>query len=130
MLREKSAITLTVIKCAFCQGKGRDPFGIMSPLSVCSVCGGTGTVSVKTPRVRCAFCRGIGVYPRSRLTCTACGGAGMSTVPEPNKTCPHCLGTGMEPHSEARFYCLTCRGTGVVASEVTFKKTERNSKEK
>ena len=28
------------VECAFCQGTGRDPFGIMSHLSNCSVCGG------------------------------------------------------------------------------------------
>ena len=102
------------VLCAFCRGTGRDPFGIMSALSTCCVCGGTGTVSLETPYVRCAFCQGTGVYPRSRQTCTACGGAGVIPVHEPNETCPQCLGTGMEPQSEAGLYCLTCHGTGVV----------------
>jgi len=102
------------VLCAFCRGTGRDPFGIMSALSTCCVCGGMGIVSIKAPYVRCAFCHGTGVSPYSRQTCTACGGAGVTLVHESNKTCPHCLGTGGEPNSEAGFYCLTCHGTGVV----------------
>jgi len=110
----EARVKLTEVRCAFCQGRGRDPFGIMSALATCCVCGGTGTVSIKTPYVRCAFCQGTGVYPRTRLTCTACGGMGVHPVREPNKTCPHCLGIGVDPQSEAEFYCLTCHGTGVV----------------
>lgn len=114
MDRKKTIAALrTFVQCAFCGGTGRDPFGIMSALSTCCVCDGTGKVSIKTPYVRCAFCHGAGVYPRSRQTCTACGGVGVSPVQEPNKTCPYCLGTGMDPDSEAGFYCLTCHGTGV-----------------
>ena len=111
---EVIAVETASVTCGFCEGKGRDPFGIMSSLSTCCVCGGTGTVSVETPYVRCAFCHGTGVYPRSRQTCTACSGVGVTPVPEPNKTCPHCLGTGAEPDSEMGFYCLTCHGRGVV----------------
>lgn len=102
------------IRCAFCRGTGRDPFGIMSVLSTCSVCGGSGSVSMKIPYLRCAFCQGSGVYPHSRLTCTACGGTGVTPIPDPNERCPRCLGTGVEPRSEVGFYCLTCHGAGVV----------------
>jgi len=102
------------VLCAFCRGTGQDPFGIMSALSTCCVCGDTGTLSLEAPYVRCGFCHGTGVYPRSRQTCTACGGAGVIPVHEPNKTRPQWLGTGMEPQSEAGLYCLTCHGTGVV----------------
>ena len=111
---ETVALETVSVTCGFCGGTGRDPFGIMSPLSTCCVCGGTGTVSVETPYVRCAFCHGTGVYPHSRQTCTACSGVGVTPVPEPNKTCPHCLGTGADPHSEAGFYCLICHGTGII----------------
>ena len=102
------------VRCAFCRGTGRDPFGIMSALSSCCVCGGTGTISIKAPYIRCAFCQGTGVYPHSRQTCTACGGVGVSPVQEPSKRCAYCLGTGADPKSEAGFYCLTCHGAGVV----------------
>jgi DnaJ-class molecular chaperone len=113
--RETIAAPREPVQCGFCGGTGRDPFGIMSALSTCCVCGGKGTVAIKTLHVRCAFCQGSGVYPHSRQTCTACGGVGVSPVPEPNKTCPYCLATGADPHSEAGFYCLTCHGTGVVS---------------
>ena len=115
-MAETQAIVMqrTPVRCAFCRGTGRDPFGIMSALSTCCVCGGTGSVSIETPYVRCAFCQGSGVYPQSRQTCTACGGAGVIPVHEPNEICPQCLGTGVDLQSEAGFYCLTCRGTGAV----------------
>ena len=102
------------VLCAFCKGTGRDPFGIMSALSTCCVCGGAGNVSIETPYARCAFCHGTGVYPYSRQTCTACGGAGVSPVHQPSKTCSHCMGTGVDLQSEAGFYCLTCHGAGIV----------------
>lgn len=105
---------MVVIQCAFCRGKGVDPFGIFSHLSTCCICGGRGANKVKEPYVQCAFCRGTGVYPRSRLTCTACGAVGVHPVAEQTTTCPNCLGPGVEPTSGAGFYCLTCHGTGVV----------------
>lgn len=40
---------LAEVECAFCRGTGRDPFGIMSHLSNCSVCGGKGVVKVRNP---------------------------------------------------------------------------------
>ena len=30
------------LTCAFCQGKGRDPFGLLSVLSTCGACCGAG----------------------------------------------------------------------------------------
>ena len=108
-------VGLAEVSCAFCGGKGRDPFGIMSALSTCCVCGGKGKVSTSSPYVGCAFCQGTGVYPLSRLTCTACGGVGVSPVKEPKDTCPKCRGTGVDPYSQAGFYCLLCHGAGVVS---------------
>ena len=105
----------TEAPCAFCHGEGLDPFGIMSELSSCAVCGGTGKVEVETPYTRCAFCQGTGVHPNSRLTCTACEGFGVTHTAERNETCPHCHGTGREPETEAELYCDSCHGTGLVA---------------
>lgn len=82
------------IPCAFCDGMGKDPFGIMSPLSNCQVCGGKGTVIIREPAVVCAFCQGTGVHRDQRLTCTACGGRGMVCVQEPTMTGIVCQGTG------------------------------------
>ena len=51
------------MKCAFCQGTGKDPFGLLSVLSICGACGGKETVSVKEPYVPCLACGGTGIQP-------------------------------------------------------------------
>jgi len=79
-------VALSQITCAFCQGKGKDPFGVFSKLSTCCICGGRGVNQVKQPHVKCAFCRGSGVYPQSRLTCTACRGIGVHPVAQQLKS--------------------------------------------
>ena len=104
------------VSCAFCHGRGRDPFGIMSHLSTCCICGGVGRNRVREPHVPCAYCQGRGVYPHSRLTCTACGGRGVRSVTAPTAPCPHCHGTGRDLRSETGFYCLVCHGAGVLAA--------------
>lgn len=87
----------TMVKCAFCHGKGVDPFGIMSRSSICYVCGGKRQVAIGKPHVTCPFCRGSGVHPRTRMSCLACGGKGTIHVEEPVDTCNHCGGSGIEP---------------------------------
>lgn len=107
--------TSITVKCAFCDGTGKDPFGCMSHLSNCQVCHGRGTVRVQPPVKECAFCGGSGIQPYSaaRLTCGACGGKGVVTAIEPSMVCPTCGGSGisMAPLPQ---YCLTCKGQGVV----------------
>jgi DnaJ-class molecular chaperone len=103
------------IKCAFCKGKGIDPFDLLSSISTCSVCGGKGKVNVEEPYIKCAFCHGTGVYPHTRLNCTICSGKGVVTFKEPRMTCPLCKGTGREPLSG--FPCLRCGGIGVIRKE-------------
>ena len=39
------------ISCAFCKGKGIDPFGLLSELAICQVCLGKGKVEVDEPIV-------------------------------------------------------------------------------
>lgn len=85
--------TVDVI-CAFCGGKGRDPFDIMSPLADCQVCGGPGHHTLHQPIATCAFCQGTGVHPGSRNTCTTCRGIGMVEVTANAITCPCCVGSG------------------------------------
>ena len=70
---------MSEIKCAFCKGKGKDPFDLLSKLATCQVCGGTGKVKVDEPMIECAFCKGSGIYPHERLTCSACNGKGRFT---------------------------------------------------
>ena len=72
------------IKCAFCKGRGKDPFEILSPLSNCPVCHGRGVVKVRKPYEKCKACDGTGVYARSHLYCWTCHGKGV--VPEKVKT--------------------------------------------
>lgn len=68
------------VTCAFCAARGRDPFGIMSQLATCQVCGGTGRRVLHQPTAPCAFCRGTGVHPGSRMTCTTCRGVGVVEI--------------------------------------------------
>lgn len=99
---------MTSVPCAFCRGTGKDPFGIMSWLSTCCVCGGRGVVSVRAPYVPCAHCRGRGAI--KTFTCTVCGGKGLvAAFPGPTVTCPDCRGTG---DAVSALACLTCRGRG------------------
>jgi len=108
------AAEVVTVQCAFCEGGGKDPFGVMSHLSNCSACGGKGTIRVRSPYVSCAFCQGTGVHPGTRLTCSLCGGTGARHVRGPTKTCLNCLGSGVEPRSEMGLSCFTCSGKGVV----------------
>ena len=105
------------VPCAFCGGKGKDPFGIMSPLSTCEVCGGSGRQSLHQPTAPCAFCRGTGVHPDSRLTCTACGGVGTVEVPANAVPCLVCGGSGRAPAGGGHFHCARCSGKGVIGIE-------------
>ncbi|MGB8657712.1 MAG: hypothetical protein WCE90_08000 [Candidatus Zixiibacteriota bacterium] len=106
---------MKAIKCVFCRGTGVDPFELLSPLSVCTVCGGKGKVNVEEPYTECAFCRGTGVHPNTRLSCTVCAGKGVVTFREPKMTCPDCRGTGRE-HATS-LPCLKCGGIGVIVRE-------------
>ncbi len=108
------AVTEVTTACAFCGGSGKDPFGVMSQLSTCQVCGGKGSVAVEEPAVRCAFCGGSGVHRDQRLTCTACAGRGMISIREPTETCPRCRGTGKDPPELDFLPCVLCKGSAVV----------------
>jgi len=71
------------VQCAYCRGKGKDPFGVPYPKSNCCVCGGKGTVRVQEPYIVCAFCQGTSMHPHRRLICTVCKGKGVVTVRRP-----------------------------------------------
>lgn len=118
---EEKAITLKskIVKCAFCRGTGKDPWGLPSFLSSCQVCSGRGVVTVYEPVKECAFCGGTGKQPytTSRLTCGACGGKGVvAAIEEPTMTCPTCGGSGINPKILPPLVtCSTCKGQGVIA---------------
>ena len=103
-----------VITCAFCKGSGKDPFELLSGLSRCQVCGGSGSVTIGEPAVACAFCGGSGIHRDQRLTCTACGGKGMIAIRQPADKCPHCQGAGAEPPDQDFLPCVLCKGAGVI----------------
>jgi DnaJ-class molecular chaperone len=116
----------TEVRCAFCQGTGKDPFGIMSKLSSCCVCLGKGTVEVECPYETCAHCEGTGAI--KRLTCTACGGKGvLSVLKGPTAVCPDCGGSGNTKSAPA-MPCLRCGGRGKVLIEQATR-TKRGGKE-
>jgi len=107
------------IDCRFCKGKGIDPFGIMSKLATCTICGGKKKIIVFEPYVDCKFCKGCGVYPTSRLSCTACSGKGVISVRNKNeKVCRFCSNSGISSPRGAGFWCFYCHGTGLVAKAV------------
>jgi DnaJ-class molecular chaperone len=98
------------ITCSFCGGGGKDPFGVMSQLSTCCVCGGSGLVRVAEPYTRCRHCRGTGAV--KTLTCTVCGGKGfVPETPGPTMECPECAGSGDDGSAPA-MACMRCRGRG------------------
>lgn len=102
------------VSCAFCRGAGKDPFGIMSHLSTCSVCQGKCRVVVPALRDRCAHCNGTGAI--KTFTCTTCHGKGvLAPLGGPTKSCPSCAGTG-DDLSARGMNCLTCRGRGKIRS--------------
>ena len=68
---------ITTITCAFCKGRGIDPFGIPSELSKCQVCGGRKVNVVISPFEECPACLGTGVYKYHRLDCAVCKGRGQ-----------------------------------------------------
>jgi len=111
--------SVAVVICAFCGGKGRDPFEIMSPLATCQVCGGCGRHSLRPPVAPCAFCQGTGVYPQLRNACTACHGVGQVEIPADAVACPCCGGSGRAADyvwPDSPLSCGCCQGKGVVSA--------------
>jgi DnaJ-class molecular chaperone len=111
------------IPCAFCQGRGVDPFHALSDRSTCGSCQGRGTVVVPMPHVRCVYCSGTGSHKTYR--CLICGGSGVvAALVGPTRTCPDCEGKAFE--SSSGLACLTCKGRGVVMTRP--KRTQRPRK--
>lgn len=109
-----------IVTCAFCQGKGIDPFDFLAPSSKCLVCLGRGNIEIEEPSKQCAYCEGTGIQPYgSMLVCIVCRGKGVVTIKEPNKICPECEGSGRS--QENGIPCLKCKGIGVVAEKTTQK---------
>lgn len=107
---------METVKCAFCNGTGKDPFELLSELSDCQVCLGRGEVEIEGPTTKCKFCGGTGIQPytTSRLHCIACGGKGVVTAIDSSKECPMCHGSGIYPRRPHPVACHICKGQGVV----------------
>ncbi len=113
-IRSESAVPpkpMAEVKCAFCNGKGKDPFGVMSVLADCQVCKGRGTVRIEEPYETCPVCHGKGIQYNKRLNCMACGGKGVLHLKKGMKTCPECGGSGK---GAMGLYCLKCKGRGKI----------------
>lgn len=107
------------IRCNFCKGTGKDPFGQLYPGSTCQVCNGRKEIYVSTPYNTCTYCHGRGVAFSMQNTCTICNGRGVvsigkSEVRKGHHTCTACQGSGME--IETNLPCTKCHGTGVYVS--------------
>ncbi|MBM4050587.1 MAG: hypothetical protein FJ279_36285 [Planctomycetes bacterium] len=99
------------IPCAFCKGKGADPFDLLRPAARCDVCHGAGRVTVADPSVPCVFCQGTGSH--NTFGCPVCRGTGVvPALPYPMKVCPACQGRTYEVLGG--LVCLTCRGARLV----------------
>lgn len=108
-----STAVMQMIPCAFCKGKGTDPYGQLSFQSRCEACKGMGEVHVPVPNVRCVYCMGTGSYKTFR--CLVCGGAGVvAPVPPPTEPCPSCGGLSYEASSG--LCCERCKGHGLVTA--------------
>jgi len=80
-----------MIPCAFCKGKGKDPFRIPSKLSNCQICLGKGKVAIADiPHEKCTACKGTGIFAHHRLPCSVCKGKGV--VPKDHRKGPKGLG--------------------------------------
>lgn len=66
--------------CAYCEGAGKDPFGVPSKLSACAVCLGRGKVRVPRAAEACPSCEGSGQFAAHRLPCSVCKGKGAVGV--------------------------------------------------
>lgn len=108
---------MLTIKCAFCEGTGRDPYEVLSRLSNCQVCNGRTKVEVMKPAYPCAYCQGTGRQRHTRLTCSACKGTGQVTVAGPTARCPECRGSGRMRGPDLP--CVLCRGAGLIVEKST-----------
>ena len=109
ILEEKDGRTL--VNCAFCKGKGVDPFETTFYSSKCLACKGEKAIWVNNPIKKCHSCKGTGVSNgTSRNYCIVCHGLGVVSIPENVVECAKCKGSGL--HSSG-CYCMTCKGVGM-----------------
>ena len=115
---KKENITKKEIRCAFCEGKGIDPFELLHPGAKCQVCLGAGRVSIalfEDKLVKCRYCRGTGKHPFTRMTCSSCRGRGVLLVNKrAEEVCPECQGRGAT--FQKNLPCAKCGGSGMIGT--------------
>jgi len=74
--------------------------------------------SVSVASERCAYCKGSGCMPESRVPCHAFLGRGTVQVTQPSTTCPKCKGLGRVHDDRHMARCLTCLGTGWLRTDL------------
>ncbi len=98
-----------IITCAFCGGKGKDPYDLLSVSAYCLVCNGQGHVTITEPYKKCLFCSGTGKSPLgARVSCIVCLGKGYYHC-DSDKVCGQCKGKGK---SNDGLPCTKCGGKG------------------
>lgn len=104
------------IRCGFCKGTGKDPFGQLYPGSTCQVCKGRKEIYIQAPYKTCVYCHGSGAAFSMQNTCTVCNGRGVVSLEtkKKGKSCSLCQGTGME--LDTNLPCSHCRGLGTVVN--------------
>ncbi len=107
------SILLTVmtklIDCVYCNGTGKDPYELLSPISGCQVCKGLGQIEVEEPSIICIYCSGSGKNPLgARVPCIVCHGKG-SNLYVSDTICSECNGTGKWSDG---LPCTRCKGIG------------------
>ena len=101
------------IQCAYCAGRGTDPYNKLWRGATCYVCHGKKSVRVSLPYLSCRFCHGSGSY--KTFSCQVCRGTGvMAPVSETTKICSACFGQASEQSSGLP--CLECLGRGEIIS--------------
>ena len=62
--------------------------------------------------ITCAFCKGTGVHPHTRISCTVCKGKGSVTRRGDEEQCSDCRGKGYK--SSENLPCSVCDGKGFI----------------
>ncbi len=98
-----------IIKCAYCNGIGKDPFELHSSISNCHACNGTGQIEVDEPIHKCIYCNGSGINPiGAKISCMVCNGKGFNHYIS-DIVCDKCKGTGKWTDG---WPCSHCNGIG------------------
>ena len=106
---------MRVWSCAYCEGKGKDPFGVPSSEWTWEGWKGKGSnalIGKESGVKECRYCDGSGKHPIERLTCPVCKGYGVFQLNGQGSPCSECHGNGKR--EDGYFPCAYCKGYGVI----------------